>query len=131
MRVEFTRSQTASLLGKPKFRLHAIAVLTEQEKQTIKKYGLAKTSFYVETRIDPTQAGTIWKLWLKIIAAFAFNIRITVKDLMQGRIIECKEINEVLSVENQLREASQNFVSYMDAAAGYGGRDVVEYRSAA
>jgi uncharacterized protein (DUF433 family) len=53
------------------------------------------------------------------------NISVTVTDLVQGKRIECKNILEMLAVEGQIREAALTFKQVLDAAAHFGGEEVI------
>jgi hypothetical protein len=54
------------------------------------------------------------------------NISINVNDLANGKKVECKDIMEMLAVEEQIKEAAQTFKAVLTAAAQFGGEEVIE-----
>ena len=56
----------------------------------------------------------------------SMNISVSVDDLAGGKRIECKDILEMLAVEGQIREAAITFKQVLDAAAHFGGEEVIE-----
>jgi len=54
------------------------------------------------------------------------NIQVTVDSLVGGAHFDFKDIAEMLAVEDQLKEASRNFKAILDAAATFGGEELVE-----
>ena len=55
----------------------------------------------------------------------AMNISVTVDDLANGKRIECKDILEMLAVEEQIRDAAQTFKQILEAASHFGGEEVI------
>ena len=60
------------------------------------------------------------------IAYQALNITITAGDLYRGKRIDCKDIREMVAIEDQVREAAQVFKTVLDTAAQFGGEEVIE-----
>ncbi len=54
------------------------------------------------------------------------NLSITVQDLLGGKRVDCKDIVEMLAVEEQIKTACQTFKQVLDAAAHFGGEEVLE-----
>ena len=125
MKLLLMRDQRAALIGsKPVFVLQVRTELTADEVANVKKYKLGDTLLY-EKR--PLQQGSNEYAQLAHNLAWRFiNLTITVNDLANGRKIECKDIIEMLGVEEQLRQAAQTFKAVLDAAANFGGEEVVE-----
>ena len=46
-------------------------------------------------------------------------------DLTSGKRIECKDILEMLAVEDQIKEAAVTFRQVLSAAAHFGGEEVL------
>lgn len=131
MKLLLRRDQRAGLLGKVVFMLEVRAELTEQERANIKKYKLSDTRLYEKAQITgPGIVGSMGMLGVVRLGAYAaakaMNITLDVKDLENGKRIECKEITEMLAVEAQVREAAETFKAILDAAAHFGGEEVVE-----
>ncbi len=124
MKLLLRRDQRAALIGsKPVFVLEVRAELTPEESGNIKKYKLGDTLLY-EKRPMAQGGGDYAQIGHALAWRFA-NLTITVNDLINGRKIECKDILEVLGVEEQIRQAAQTFKAVLDAAAGFGGEEVL------
>jgi hypothetical protein len=54
------------------------------------------------------------------------TISVSVNDLSGGKKIDCKDIVEMLAVEDQIKEAAQTFKLVLDAASHFGGEEVLE-----
>ena len=54
------------------------------------------------------------------------NLTVSVNDLSDGKKIDCKDIVEMLAVEDQIKEAAQTFKNVLEAAANFGGEEVIE-----
>ena len=127
MKLLIRRDQrTGGLLGgKMIFVLHVRADIAQHEKDAIAQYKLSDCILYAR---DPVQLeseggiGGVAKLWIK----HMLNITVLVRDLVEGKTIECKDILEMLAAEEQVKTAAQNFVIMLRAAMGFGGEEVVE-----
>jgi len=124
MKLLLRRDQKSGMMGKITFTLAVRAELSEEEKNNIKKYKLGDTMLYErKTMADPGSGllGAGWRLAFKMM-----NITVSVNDLSDGKKLDCKDIVEMLAVENQIREAAQTFKNVLEAAASFGGEEVVE-----
>lgn len=115
-------------MGSQVFQLSVRADISPEEKEAIRKYKLGKTILYTnrETEFHGIGFGKL--------AAFAGNVAlkmltltITVDDLTNGKVIECKDIVEMLSVEEQVRNAAGVFGNVLRAAFNFGGDEIVEF----
>lgn len=126
MKVLLRKDQKAGMMGMGKisFILDIRAELTDEEQANIKKYKLGDTMLYERDKITDPGSGL---LGLASRLAFkAMNISVSVDNLTKGKQIECKDIIEMLAVEEQLREACQTFKEVLTAAAQFGGEEVIE-----
>ena len=126
MRLLLRRDQKAGLLGMGKinFILEVRAELSEKEKDNIKKYKLGDTELYSQKELTDRGSGL-----LGIASRLAFkmtNISVSVDDLSKGKKIDCKDVVEMLAVEAQIKEAAQTFKNVLEAAASFGGEEVIE-----
>ena len=126
MKLLLKRNQKAGGLmgGKIAFVLDVRAELSEAEKANIKKYKLGETILYEKSKIiDPGSGllGAGWRLAHKMT-----NLSISVNDLERGKQVECKDIVEMLAVEEQIKEACKTFQAVLTAAATFGGEEVLE-----
>jgi hypothetical protein len=125
MKLLVRRDQRAGLLGLGSviFTLDVRAQITEDEWQDINTYKLNKTVLYSRARLVDRGSGL---LGLASRLAFkAMNISICIDDLVKGKRIECKDVVEMLAVEDQIKEAATTFKSVLQAAAHFGGEEVV------
>ena len=126
MKLLLRRDQKSGMLGVGKiiFILDVRAELTEEEKSNIKKYKLGETMLYERDKIVDRGSGL---LGLASRVAFKMiNLTISVNDLTSGKQVECKDIVEMLAVEDQIKEAAQTFKAVLTAAAQFGGEEVIE-----
>ncbi len=126
MKLLLRRDQKSGLIGKVTFTLAVRAELTDQEKNNIKKYKLGDTMLYEREKIIERGSGL-----LGLASRLAFkmmNISVSVNDLSDGKKIDCKDIVEMLAVEDQIKEAAQTFKSVLEAAATFGGEEVIELK---
>ncbi|HUW38485.1 MAG TPA: hypothetical protein VMV91_14265 [Rhodocyclaceae bacterium] len=126
MKLLLRRDQKSGMLGvgKVTFTLAVRAELTEEEKSNIKKYKLGETMLYERATLTDKGSGL-----LGVASRLAFkmmNLSVSVNDLSNGKKIDCKDIVEMLAVEDQIREAAQTFKNVLEAAAQFGGEEVIE-----
>ena len=125
MEMLLRRDQKSGMMGMGSvtFSLEVRARLTPEEQTNITRYKLGKTLLYTKAEMADRGSGL---LGLASRLAFkAMNISVTVDDLAGGKRIECKDILEMLAVEDQLREAAQTFKQVLEAAAHFGGEEVI------
>ncbi|HTW36678.1 MAG TPA: hypothetical protein VMD53_18820 [Rhizomicrobium sp.] len=124
MKLLVRRDQRSGLLGKVIFALEVRADLSPEERHAIDKYKLGDTVLYEkDTIVDPGSG----LLGLASRVAFrAMNMSVSVKDLAHGKKLECKDIVEMLAVEDQVREAGKVFNAVLHAAMHFGGEEVVD-----
>lgn len=123
MKLLLRRDQKSGFTGGMSFVLSVRADLTDTERTNISKYKLGKTMLYTKAEITDPGSGL---LGLASRMAFkAMNISISVDDLAMGKRVECKDILEMLSVEEQIKEAFRTFKNVLEAAATFGGEEVI------
>lgn len=123
MKLLLRRNQRAGLLGKVVFTLEVRANVSDEERANIAKYRLGDTMLYQSHEIT----GGSGLLGMASRLAFkAITINVSVNDLAQGKKIEVKDIVEMLAVEEHIKEAAQTFVAVLNAAAHFGGDEVIE-----
>jgi hypothetical protein len=110
--------------GKITFQLSVRADLTAEEREAIRKYKLGDTMLYARERLqieDQTVASHA-----RFLLKHAMNLTIYAKDLSEGKVIECKDILEMMAAEEQVKEAAQGFAAMLQAANQFGGEEVIE-----
>jgi hypothetical protein len=124
MKLLLRRDQKSGMLGKVIFTVSVRAELSDEEKTNIKKYKMGDILLYERSKIiDPGTGlvGLASRLAFKMI-----NLTISVNDLENGKQVECKDILEMLAVEEQIKEAAQNFRNVLSAATTFGGEEILE-----
>jgi hypothetical protein len=123
MNLLLRRDQRSSMLGNAVFSLEVRADISSEERSKIARYKLGKAVLYTKDVLVDRGSGL---LGLASRVAFkAMNISVTVDDLAGGKRIECKDILEMLAVEEQIKEAAQTFKQVLEAAAHFGGEEVI------
>ena len=124
MKLLLRRDQKSGFTGKITFILDVRAEISEEEKANIKKYKLGETMLYERMTLADKGSGL-----LGVASRLAFkmmNLTISVDDLSKGKLIECKDIVEMIAVEDQIKEACQTFHAVLRTAASFGGEEVIE-----
>ena len=125
MEMVLRRDQRSGMMGMGSviFVLEVRARLTAEEQQNISRYKLGKTVLYTKNELVERGSGL---LGLASRLAFkAMNISVSVDDLTGGKRVECKDIVEMLAVEDQIKEAAATFKNVLEAAAHFGGEEVL------
>lgn len=111
-------------MGKVSFLLDVRAELTPDETANVKKYKLGQTMLYERDKLVDRGSGL-----LGAASRLAFrmtNVSVSVNDLANGKQVECKDIVEMLAVEEQIKEAAHTFMAVLQAASTFGGEELVE-----
>ena len=107
------------------FTLDARVELTPQESWCVKKYKMGNTVLY-EKQTSWRTLPVSYSVAPRIAIDSAMNINVTVQDLVNGKHVECKDLVQMRTVEEQLKEASRTFKEILDTALRFGGEEVVE-----
>ena len=126
MKLLLRRNQkSGGLMGnKITFTLDVRAELSEKEKEDIKKYKMGEMMLYERREMIDRGHGL-----LGMASRMAFkmiNLTVSVDDLTKGKTIDAKDIVEMLAIEEQVKEAAQNFKAVLNAASTFGGEQVIE-----
>ncbi len=112
------------MVGHAIFTLDVRADLSNEEQSNIRKYKLGDTMLYQSHEMTDRGTGLLGAA--SRLAFKAMTINVSVNDLASGKRIEVKDIVEMLAVEEQIKEAARTFVAVLNAAANFGGEEVVE-----
>jgi hypothetical protein len=123
MKLLLRREQKSGLMGGMSFLLNVRAEITDPERTNINKYKLGKSVLYSRGEIVDPGAGLLG--FASRLAFKAMNISVSVDDLTGGKRVECKDIVEMLAVEDQIKEAFKTFKLVLEAAATFGGEEIV------
>lgn len=124
MKLVLRRDQRKGMLGKIIFSLSVRAEITPEEHAAIQTYKLGATILYDKKPIIDPGSGLLGAA--SRIAHRAMTISVSVNDLTEGKQIDCKDIVEMLAVEEQIRDAGKTFNDILKAASGFGGEEVID-----
>jgi len=124
MRLILRRDQRSGMLGKVVFSLDVRAELTDEERQNIRHYKLGDTELYSSHEMLDKGSGLLGAA--SRLAWKAVVLRISVNDLANGKKVEAKDIVEMIAIEEHIRQAAETFKQVLDAAATFGGEEVIE-----
>ncbi|PZO49309.1 MAG: hypothetical protein DCF16_14775 [Alphaproteobacteria bacterium] len=114
--------------GKVVFTLDVRAELTPDEQALAERYKLWPEVVYSTeastANAERAHAGNIAALGA-LIADKVLKKFFTIKDLVSGQHIECKDLSQVLAAEEQVRVACGNLKRYLEVATTFDGREVV------
>ena len=119
MKLVLQKNQRSGLT-KPVYILEAKAELTDEELNNVKKYKVGKVFLY--TNLIDRGSGLAGLISRKLT-----GIEITVNDLVKGKKIEVKDFFQMIDMEEQIKDASKNLKIVLDAMAGFGGDEIIEY----
>ncbi len=106
--------------GKNTYILEAKAELTAEEQKNVDKYKVGKTLLY--TNLADRGSGVLGAVSRKLTGT-----EITIDDLVRGKKIELKDIYEIIDLEDQVKEACQQFKLVLETMASFGGDEIIEY----
>ena len=124
MKLLLRRDQRSNMLGKAFFTLEVRADISADEQASIRKYKLGDTQLYSSHDVIDKGSGLLGVA--SRLAFKAMTISVSVNDLAGGKKIECKDIIEMLAVEEQITEAAKTFKLVLDAASQFGGEVVLD-----
>lgn len=120
MKLVLQKDQKKGFTGKVTFSLSAKAELTSEESSNLSNYKMGKTMLY--SNMNERGSGL-----MGMVSRAAMGIEITVDDLVQGKTVECKDIIQMIALEDQMKEACKNFKMVLDTMATFGGEEIVEF----
>lgn len=126
MKLIFLRNQKKTgLVGKSMtFSLDVRADLSSEEREAVKQYKMGDTVLYQKYEMVDRGSGLLGLA--SRVGYAALNQKLTVDGLVTGRHFECKDIVEMRALEEQVRDAASVFKEILEAAAHFGGEEVVE-----
>jgi len=126
MKLVLERDQKSKGLmgGKHVFSVTFRAEIGQAERDLIDKLRLADDVLFADGEIIDPGSGL---LGLASRMAMKAQIKsINVRELVNGKTIECQSIVEMTQIEAHVKDAAQNLKAILDTAATFGGREVIE-----
>ncbi|MEO0165902.1 MAG: hypothetical protein ABIL39_07180 [candidate division WOR-3 bacterium] len=115
MKLILTKNQSKGLLGGVKFEVRAQVELSEEEKKLIHNYKLENDILFQKKMVSIWGHPTDYMLDVKV------------KDFLSGQTYKCKDLSEVISFAESLKEAGKTLKAYLEVAKSFGGQEVIEY----
>ena len=131
MKLKLRRSQQSGLTGTVKFSLHAIVDLNTDEETALKKYKFGKSIVYespkgaAATEMFRATGGS-FKSSIATIAAKAMNQLLSVNDLVHGKEITCKDINEMIAAEEQVIDGCNGLARILYVCQNFEGEEIID-----
>ena len=125
MKIVLERNQksTGMMTTKQVFSVAFRAEVSQEERDAINKYKLADEVLYQSHDVQGGSGitGMLQRAYMRS------KIKsISVRDLVNGKTIECDDITEMLEVEAQVVEAAGGLKNVLEAALTFGGRHIIE-----
>jgi hypothetical protein len=116
--------QMKGMLGtKATFQITAKAEISPEEQKAIVKYGLGDTVLYKKYEVSGG-AGLLGMASRAVLNAT--NVVVTINSLVSGSRVECKDVVDMLAVEEQIVEGAKMFKQVLHAAMHFGGNEEIE-----
>ena len=112
MKLSITRDQDKGLMGGISFVLQVQVQLAGDEQEIIQKYKAHKEVLLTKT--------------ISIMGR-SVDLAITIGGLMEGQKFKCKDIAEILTYEENVKDACSNFKNYIEIMSHFGGEEIIEY----
>lgn len=131
MRLRFRRSQRMSgIMSKTTvFTLEARVDISDEDLGHLKKYKMGQEIVYSRERVSADKSGEhSWSGIARNLAAYATALTIRIDDLISGTKVECKDILEMMAVEEQIVSACQTFKNILQSMAHFDGEEVIELK---
>lgn len=129
MQLKIRRGQrTAMMGGRPVFMLNVIADLTIEERSLLERYKLWNEVVYASGEAAGNMARAVGGHVGAIGGMLADKLSkriLTIKTLTSGEQVECKDIGELIEMEEQIRVACVNLKRYLAIAESFDGREEV------
>ena len=115
MKLVITKNQSKGLIGGVSFEVKAQVQLTDEERKLVQHYKLDNETLLNKKLIN------IWG------RPTDHEVKVLVRQLVAGETYKCKDLSEVISYTESLREACSTLKGYIEVARGFGGQEVYEY----
>ena len=123
-----SKSQKSGLMGGITFVLNVRAKLTDEETELVRRYKLGKILVYEKLPVsDAVASMSGGRAFLTAVASKAFKLQMMVDNLVGGRMVECKDIGEMIAAHEQIEQAAENFYNLLMASKNFEGEEVITY----
>ncbi len=134
MKLKLRRNQQSGITGKVSFKLFFIVDLDSDEAAALKKYKFGKQIVYetpkgaaaLEGLKTASSVGGIGRGIAATIAAKAFDHILSVNDMIDGKEIICKDIDEMIAAEEQIKDACQTLSRILYMCQHFEGEEIID-----
>ena len=124
MKLVIKRAKKSGLSGKSKYELYVRADISEEEKTLIKENSLGKTLvvYHNKTGLGAFADFSFWSaLWRMF-----FDTAMTVDTFVRGTTFKCKDVTELIRIEDEARGAALMLRTILEMAKTFGGEEVID-----
>ena len=120
MKIAIKRAKKTGMLGKASYTLTVRAELTDDEKDIVNKNSLADEIlvWHDKTGVANSLAGAIINTMRDTV--------LTVESFHRGTTFTCKNVAELIGIEDEVRQASLNLRAFIEMARTFGGEEVID-----
>lgn len=115
MQLIIDKSQNKGLMGGVSFSITARVQLTEEERKLVQHYKLENETLLSKKLVNfwgqPTDT----------------EIRVLVRGLISDEAYKCKDLGEVISYTDSLKDACSKLKGYIEVARSFGGQEIYDF----
>ena len=115
MRLVMTKNQSKGMLGGVSFEVSAQVQLTEPERQLVTHYKLGNEVLLSKPMVN------IWGQPTNT------NMEVRLTQLVQGTVYKCKDLSEVITFSENVKNACITLRTYLAVASTFGGQEVIDF----
>lgn len=119
MQLVLNRSQSKGITGQAKYKLHARADLTDEEKELVKANALGQTeiAYHDKTGVATGFMSALFKMMR--------DTSLTVDSFIKGKTFNCKDVTEMMEIQSDIYESSLTLRTILEMAKTFGGDEVI------
>ena len=124
MKLVIKRTKKSSLTGKSNYELYVRADLTDEERKLVKENSLGKVSVVYHDRSGGAALAAVsfWAALWKMVK----DTQMTVDTFMRGTTFACKDVTELMGIEDEVRGSSLTLRAILEMAKTFGGEEVFD-----
>ena len=124
MQLVIKRNKKGGLAGKSKYELYVRADVTAEEQALINENSLDPLELVYHQKTDDSPG------FFAALMRMLKDTRMTVKTFVRGTTFTCRDVVELLHIEEQAREMALNLRAILECAATFGGEEVIAVEAA-
>jgi hypothetical protein len=114
MKLVISKAQNKGLMGGVSFQIKAAVQLSAEELKLVQHYKLENEMLLAKKLVN------IWG------QPTDTEIKVLVRHLISGESYKCKDLGEVISYTESLKDACSKLKGYIDVARGFEGEEVYD-----